>query len=502
MYPTTTEPTNHDAAPNSGGANHGVTDASASANATAPAVSAEAPLAAAGVAATIDAAANEGRTPPTGARSGLLINRNFAALWSGQALSIIGDMVFTTTLVIWIATQVARGQAWAPLAVSGVLVAAAIPAFLIGPFAGVFVDRLDKRSMMLWMDGLRVFIAAALILATGAVPLPFLPGGRLPLMWTLGAIYAIVFLVNAADQFFRPAMMALVGDIVPEADQPKALGMGQASVALASVVGPALAAPLFIAFGAQWALLINALSFAVSFATIAAIRAPQAATSVAPGASPNFARELAVGLRFYAHSRVLMTLLIGVVVAVLGAGALNTLDVFFTTGNLHAPVSLYGFMGAVFGLGSIGGAILASVFAERLGVGRTLWVSLLLSGVAVVVVSRMTSLAPALVLFALIGLFITGVNVAVGPLMLRATPRELMGRVNSVINPVMSAALLLGTAATGYLDSVTLRGLHLTFMRTTFGPVDTIYAVAGLLIVASAFVVMVGLRGVDRRQQA
>jgi len=440
--------------------------------------------------------------PIAQSNSGLLINRNFGMLWSGQALSILGDMVFTTTLVVWIAVQLAKGQSWAPLAVSGVLIAAAIPAFLIGPFAGVFVDRLDKRRMMLWMDGLRVVIAAVLILATGVIPLPFLPGGRLPLLWTLGAIYAIVFLVNAADQFFRPAMMALIGDIVPEAAQPRAMGMGQASVSLASIVGPALAAPLFIAFGAQWALLINALSFAVSFATIAAIRAPKAATSVAPGARPNFARELGEGLRFYTRSRTLMTLLVATVVVMLGAGGLNALDIFFTTDTLHAPVSLYGFIGAVFGVGAILGAVVASLVAERLGVARTLWISLALTGVAIVVVSRLTNYGPALALFALIGFFITGVNVAVGPLLLRATPRALLGRVSSVITPAVNGATLVGAALAGYLDSKALHHLHLTALGTTFGPVDSIYLVAGLLVVASAFVVMVGLRGMDRRPQS
>ena len=515
MYPTTFEPTSPESSPNQGGLTHAVAaGVCVDVDAEAPTISADPPRTAQAAdpteanAVTANSATDLSHDTPTTpqrpapAKSGLLINRNFAALWSGQALSILGDMVFTTTLVVWIAAQLARGQAWAPLAVSGVLVAAAVPAFLIGPFAGVFVDRLDKRRMMLWMDGLRVVIAAALILATGVVPLPFVPGGRLPLTWTLGAIYAIVFLVNTADQFFRPAMMALIGDIVPEADQPKAMGLGQASLSLASIIGPALAAPLFIAFGAQWALLINALSFAVSFATIAAIRAPRAATSVAPGARPNFARELGEGLRFYMRSRTLMTLLIATAVVMLGAGALNALDIFFTTGALHAPVSLYGFLGAAFGVGAIVGAILASVFAERLGVGRTLWLCLALTGVSVIALSRMTSYVPALALFALIGFFSTGVNVAVGPLLLRATPRELLGRVSAVITPAINGATLVGAALAGYLDSNALHNLHVTALGTTFGPVDTIYLVAGLLVVASAVVVMAGLRGTDRRSQA
>ncbi|HYL42176.1 MAG TPA: hypothetical protein VEU97_02220, partial [Ktedonobacteraceae bacterium] len=53
----------------------------------------------------------------------LLINRNFALLWSGQAISILGDVIFDTTLVLWIANRIALKQPWAPLAVSGVMFA-------------------------------------------------------------------------------------------------------------------------------------------------------------------------------------------------------------------------------------------------------------------------------------------------------------------------------------------------------------------------------------------
>ena len=379
------------------------------------------------------------------------------------------------------------------------MLAAAIPALVIGAVAGVFVDRMEKRRLMLAMDGLRALFVGALILATGVIPLPFAPNGRLPLSWTLGAIYAIVFMMNVADQFFSSALLAFVGDLVPEEEQPKAMGLRQAAVSFASILGPALAAPLFIAFGAQWALLIDALSFVVSFITIAAIRSPRAAPRIMPDERANFAREWREGVRFYVHSRVLMTLLGAMCVAVTGAIALETLNVFFTTDTLHAPISLYGFLGAAFGVGAIVGATLAGFFAERLGVGRTFWLCLLLAGVVVVVLSRVTTFGLALPLFALIGLLITGVNVAVGPLLLRATPHELLGRVNSVIGPAMSASILIGAALAGYLDGELLRDLHVAIGGTTFGPADTIYAGAGALFIVSALVARVGLRGADQR---
>jgi MFS family permease len=119
-------------------------------------------------------------------KPGFLINRNFALLWGGQAISNLGDFVFDTTLVLWIAAILARGQAWAPLAVSGVLLATSVPILVFRPFLGVFVDRWDKRKTMLLMDGLRALLIALLLLAADVVPLPFFPDGRMPLAWKLG----------------------------------------------------------------------------------------------------------------------------------------------------------------------------------------------------------------------------------------------------------------------------------------------------------------------------
>ncbi len=62
---------------------------------------------------------------------GSLFNRNFVLLWFGQVISNLGDVIFDTTLVLWIATVIAPRQAWTPLAVSGVLFSVAIPSFLL-----------------------------------------------------------------------------------------------------------------------------------------------------------------------------------------------------------------------------------------------------------------------------------------------------------------------------------------------------------------------------------
>ena len=80
------------------------------------------------------------------------INRNFVLLWIGQSISSIGDFFFSTTLTLWVATQLAKGQSWTPLAVSGVAMANVVPLLLVGPIAGVFViGGISVRRCCIWM---------------------------------------------------------------------------------------------------------------------------------------------------------------------------------------------------------------------------------------------------------------------------------------------------------------------------------------------------------------
>src|SRR5215469_18435244 len=85
----------------------------------------------------------------------MLVNRNYAKLWYGQAVSAIGDTVFVTTLVLWVSQVLVHGSPWAPAAVSGILVAAGAAVALVGPVAGVFVDRWNRKSTMLRTEVIR-----------------------------------------------------------------------------------------------------------------------------------------------------------------------------------------------------------------------------------------------------------------------------------------------------------------------------------------------------------
>lgn len=420
-------------------------------------------------------------------KPGLLINRNFALLWGGQSISNLGDFVFDTTLVLWIAAIIAKDQPWAPLAVSGVLVATALPIFLIGPIAGVFVDRWDKRRTMLLMDAARAILIALLLIVAIGKP---------PTFWQLGSIYAIVFLASACAQFFSPARTSLIGDLVEERYRSRASGLSQTTQSLATIIGPPIAAPLLFAIGVQWALIVNSLSFVVSLLAILAVRVPASESLAAAGQHGSFLQDFSAGLRFFVSNRVLVTLLITIILVTLGSGCLDALGVFFVTENLHASAALYGFIGTAFGAGAVVGAILTSIFAQRMGEARTFWLGLIAAGIAILLLARVTSFPFGVVCFVLAGLVIAPVNVVVGPLLLHATPREFVGRVIAVINPTQALASILSISLAGALASTLLSGFHATLAGITLGPIDTIFTGTGILILLGGLYALVNLRGV------
>jgi MFS family permease len=431
--------------------------------------------------------------------SAAFINPNFAWLWWGQAISSVGDYAWDTALVLWVASYLVAGQSWAPLAVSGVVLAAAIPQIVAGPLAGVFVDRWDKRQTMIAMAALQAIFAVLLVLPAADFSLPLIGHVQLPLSWRLGVVYADVALLAIFAQFFIPAQLALIKDIVPQARQDQALETFQAIQGLAVIIGPPVAAVLVFGLGVVWALVLNALSFVVVFLATLAIQAPPSAHSLAPGETGHFSREFLDGVGYVAGHVVLRTILVAEVLTWLGFGALQSLGYFFITQNLHAPARDYGLLGADFGVGAVVGAVLVAVVGQRIGLARLLWVALVTSGLFVIIMSHLTSLYPALAAAFLFGVSTTAVLVTAGPLALDSTSREFVGRVTAVINPVGRLAALLSVALAGSLVSTVLRGFHANVLGISFGPVDTIFTGMGLLAVVGGIYTRVNLRDMIAR---
>jgi MFS family permease len=96
----------------------------------------------------------------------------------------------------------------------------------------------------------------------------------------------------------------------------------------------------------------------------------------------------------------------------------------------------------------------------------------------------------------MLGVSNAGINVTVGPLLLHLTPREFVGRISSVMTPSVTLASMASAAIAGYLVGNVLRGLHVSLLNITFGPLDTVFMVSGILVIGAGVYAMLALRGV------
>jgi MFS family permease len=414
-----------------------------------------------------------------------LVNREFAKLWYGQAISGVGDFVFTTTLTLWIAVKLGAGQSWAPAAIGGLLIAATASIVIVGPVAGVLVDRWDRRRTMLRSEIVRTVLAASLAVVS-LVPQRDLPTG----VW-LVLVYAVVFALNSAGRFFGPAAMVTISRIVPGMQQQtKAFGIANATDAVARMIGPPLAAPLLFSAGVTWALAFNAASYLVSYYAIRSIAlSAQAATPANAAASKRcFWRELAEGAQMLARNRVVFGILVCAMVCQLGVGALNTLDVFFVTGNLHVPARNFGIMAVAMGAGLIFGSLAAPRVVRTLGPATTTTWAMLAAGVIYLVYARQTTFAAGLAVLLLFEVPVAVVGTAMEPILLAAVPQRFYARVMSAFGTLNQGTLILSMALSGWIASSALHGFHGQVLGVHVGSIDTILTLAGLAIIVGGAV--------------
>jgi len=176
-----------------------------------------------------------------------LRSRRFALLWSGQAISAVGDGAFFTALA-W-QVLLLTGSA---TAMGGALVAETVPMVLFMLVGGVVADRLPRRLTMLWSDGGR----AAVTLLVAALGL----SGRLQ-FWHLLALAA---LFGLAEAFFRPAYQSIPPELVPVEDLPSANALTSFARSVSLLIGPAIGAALVGAVSPAGAFAFDGLTFVIS----------------------------------------------------------------------------------------------------------------------------------------------------------------------------------------------------------------------------------------------
>jgi len=184
--------------------------------------------------------------------------RTFVTIWIGQLVSIVGSGLTSFALGVWIFQQTGKATPFALTVLFGNL-----PAVLLGPLAGSWADRFNRKKIMLLAD-----TADALVTLTAFL---LLISGHLQI-WN---IYLIVILGSICGAFQEPAFNASVVMLVPKKDLQRANGLSQGSNAMGNLVPPLLAGLLFGLIGLQGIFLIDFITFFAALGTMVISRIPQ-----------------------------------------------------------------------------------------------------------------------------------------------------------------------------------------------------------------------------------
>lgn len=282
----------------------------------------------------------------------LFRNQSFVALWLGQTVSFVGDYFYF--LAIPIMVEKLTGSA---LQVGLSVIVSTLPMLVLGPVAGVFVDRWDRRRTMIVSDLLR----GLLVLVCLTVQHP-------DQVWVY---YIVGFLMSCVSRFFFPAQNAVLPLVVPDKnDLLPANGLMQIVQTAGFLIGPALAGFSIGLWGAQVAFLVDSATYFVSAAAITTMKVPH--TTVGRPAPGTPSGELAAlwsemreGVVYLFGNRTMVGVLLCLSVVQLGIGAIHVIWVPFMQRTFGLGAEGLGAVDAAQGVGmALGGVMLGFVTAR------------------------------------------------------------------------------------------------------------------------------------------
>ncbi len=298
--------------------------------------------------------------------------RAFAVLWAATVVSNIGTWMNTVGSG-WLMTDLSPD----PLTVALVQVASTAPAFLLALPAGAVADLLDRRRLLLAVNGSMALVAAvlAVLVALGAM--------------NAGLLLLFAFLLGCGAAFIAPAWLSIVPQLVPRATLGQAIALNSLGINVSRAIGPALAGVLVVAVGFAAPFALNALSFLVIVAALAWWSPPARAASSLP--AEGLGEAILTGLRYALNSAPLRATLVRGIAFFLFASAFWALLPVIARVSLGGGARLYGVLLGAMGAGAVLGALLLPRAAARLGADRNVAVGTVGTAVSLAVLSLVAS---------------------------------------------------------------------------------------------------------------
>lgn len=358
----------------------------------------------------------------------ILKQRAFRTLWLAQFVSVFGDFLAIFAVISRITFRL-RGT---PVEVAAVMVSYMLPLAVVGPLAGVLVDRWRVRRVMIASDLVRALLAASLIFAHD-----------------VRSIAVILLLLGFFSSFFGPAQSVALRTLVAKDDLLAANAMLSQAFYLVRILSPALAGALVAWAGENLCFWLDAGSFLFSAAMISTLRIERPLTH--QGSVKALTHDFAEGNRFIFTHRALTFAFLASAAAMFMLSSFSPLISIYIRDTLRAGPRLYGIISSMVGVGLIGGTQLAAKAGKNQPMSTLILVGLFALGGGAALLGAFENTATAALSTFTIGAAIAFVIVPAQTLSQRDTPHAMQGRVSSTFMSLFSLAQALGMLLSGVL---------------------------------------------------
>lgn len=391
---------------------------------------------------------------------------SYFPLWLGQLVSNFGDTLHYIALVVLVYQLTGQG-----VAVAILVVAEIIPILLLGPVAGVIIDRFSRKSVLIFSDLFRAVLVLSLV-------------------WPQSVWHAYVVAAGlaAGNAFFNPTVQAVIPSLTTPEQRLAANSVAWSTGRLVQIIASAVAGGLIALIGTDAAFALNAATFVVSALFIARLTIPVHAGQIDAGAKRglgSFFADARAGLSFARHDRFVSRLLPVQALASLATGATSALLIVLAERHLRLAPAGFAWLIAAIGLGALLGPFIPNTFAHDYRDARWLFIPYVIRGMGDVLIATVVGLPVALAI-----LFVYGLNTSTGMVVFNSTlqsviPENVRGRVFTLLDVTWNASRLLSLAIGAVLvDVIGIR---------------PVYWIGGTLLAASGILGLVLLGRYDFR---
>ncbi len=356
----------------------------------------------------------------------------------GQIISQLGDRLDQMALIAFVYLR-APGST---LEIAKILSFTIIPVFIIGPLAGVYVDRWDRRRTMYTCD----FLRSALVLM---IPL-FLFYTRY-----LTPVYLIIFVVFSIGRFFVPAKLSIIPDLVDKEDLLMANSLVNTTGMIAAILGFGISGVVVEWLGAKSGFYLDALSFLISGTLIfliirktsVSMNLGKVSREIVEVIRKSVFQEIKEGILYFIRTKG-VRFSAGVIFILWSAlGAVYVVLIVFVQKTLHSATKDLGLLIMFLGIGLFLGSLLYGKFGQRLSHYKIIFSSLILSGLILVIfaltIQRYPYFFAAAALSLLLGILVAPIMIASNTIIHNVSDNEMMGKIFSSMEIVMHLGFLL-----------------------------------------------------------